>query len=127
MLNLNTFFGEGNWKKVSNKYYTFKRIIDDETITLVTNNIEIVKGSCALIVGRNKAVFLKDWQIVPIRNWNLQQNTYVVKLNKNFFKIYEFKNDFENFYIEKDNNFEDLCEIAKEQEKLNTSFAFGHF
>ncbi len=125
--NLDFFFGTGNWRKCSNKYFTFKRIIDEDNIIIVTNNIKLVKGSLVLVVANNKAVFLKDWQILSIKNWDLQLNSYVVKLNKNFFKVYEFKTDFENIYIDQETTFDELVKISKEQEDKNIKWALGHY
>lgn len=63
------FFGE--IKHTSNKYFTFNRIINDDEIIIVTSNIKIIKGTPVLVVGNNKAVYLKDWLIREVRNYNL--------------------------------------------------------
>lgn len=72
------FFGE--IKHTSNKYFTFNRIINDDEIIIVTSNIKIIKGTPVLVVGNNKAVYLKDWLIREVRNYNLDIYDYAVKL-----------------------------------------------
>lgn len=39
----------------------------------------------------------------------------MVKLNRQYFKPYTFKNDFENMCFEKEETFDDLLELAKSQ------------
>lgn len=112
--NLEFFFGK-SVKKVSNKYFTFDHVIDNDNIIIVTNNIKLIKDSYVLIVGNNKAVYLKDWQVRPIRNYWEEVNAYAVKLNRNFFKTYTFRNNFDDFYFEKEETFDDLKEIASTQ------------
>lgn len=63
------FFGE--IKHTSNKYFTFNRIINDDEIIIITSNIKIIKDTPVLVVGNNKAVYLKDWLIREVRNYNL--------------------------------------------------------
>lgn len=68
---LNFFFGENNWRKISNKYYTIvNSVLNDDEFLLRTNNIKTyTKGEnlkIILLVGNNKAVYLKDWQVKNI-------------------------------------------------------------
>jgi hypothetical protein len=120
---LKYFYGD-DVKKVTNKYFEFKRVKDDDNIIIITNNIKTIKDSFVLVVGEKKAVFLKDWQIREVRNYYKDLNAYAVKLNRKYFKIYTFKNEIdENLYFEKDNNFDDLLEIAKLQDKENLRIA----
>lgn len=51
------FFGKVN--HTSNKYFTFNRIINDDEIIIITSNIKIIKDTPVLVVGNNKAVYLK--------------------------------------------------------------------
>lgn len=117
-------FFYGKIKKISNKYFTFNHVIDNDNIIIITGNVINVKGSYCLVVDNNKVVYLKDWQIRPVRNWNEGINAYAVKLNRNFFKKYTFKNSIDDFYIEKEYSFDDLKEIAKTQ---TIKIAEGHF
>ena len=115
------FFGE--IKHTSNKYFTFNRIINDDEIIIVTSNIKIIKDTPVLVVGNNKAVYLKDWLIREVRNYNLDIYDYAVKLNRKYWKVYTFKSDFEDIFIEKEATFDDLVEVAKEQNKKNMPIA----
>lgn len=103
------FFGE--IKHTSNKY--------------VTSNIKIIKDTPVLVVGNNKAVYLKDWLIREVRNYNLDIYDYAVKLNRKYWKVYTFKSDFEDIFIEKEATFDDLVEVAKEQNQKNIPIALG--
>ena len=116
------FFGEV--KQLTNKYFTFNHIVDDDTIILITKNIITVKGNPVLVVGNNKAVYLKPWQIKSVHNYYDGFNADAVKLNRNYFKVYTFKNDFEGFSFDNDETFESLAEIAKSQN--DEKIAFGH-
>lgn len=87
---LDFFLGEGNWQRTSNKYMTFKHVIDDDTIIIQTNNLKVVKKeSPVLIINNNQALFLKDWQIRKSSSWEHGIDGYAVKLTrKNFNYIY---------------------------------------
>lgn len=114
---LKFFYGE-DVKRVTNKYFKFKIVKDNDNIIIITNNIKVIKDSFVLVVGEKKAVYLKDWQVRSVRNYYEDLNAYAVKLNRKFFKTYTFKNEIdENLYFEKDNNFDDLLELAKKQDK----------
>lgn len=54
---LNFFFDKDSWKQKSNKYVYYKAVQDNDNIIIRTNNI---KGNFVLVVGNNKAVYLKD-------------------------------------------------------------------
>lgn len=125
----NFFFGEGNYKEESNKYLTFNHYVNDDEIVICTNNITwYVKNGAQqylLIVGNNKAVYLKDWQL-EASNLRNGLDTYLVKLNRKYFKTYTFKKDFENFYFENDQDFDYLVELAKEQDQMGMAVRFHH-
>ena len=120
---ITSFFGEH--RKVSNKYFEFKRIIDKDNFIIVTKNVKIIKGNPVLLTDNNKGVYLKDFQIREISNYYEGINTYAVKLNRKYFKEYTFKNDFEDFSFSKRETFDSLKKAAKEQEKVNLSFKEG--
>ena len=122
---LDFFFGENNYQKTSNKYLTFKRVLNEDEIILLTKNVIIIKDNYVLIVGNNKAVYLKDWAVKQVRNYYENIEAYAVKLNRKYFKIYTFKSDFEDFAFDKDENFDDLFKVAEEQEKENLKIALG--
>ena len=118
---LKFFYGE-DVRKVSNKYFEFKRVIDNDNIIIITNNIRVIKDSYVLVVGEKKAVYLKDWQVRRVSNYYEDLEAYAVKLNRKYFKTYNFKNEIDqDLYFEKDNNFDDLLELAKIQDERNIS------
>lgn len=118
---INKFFGEV--KNTSNKYFKFNHILNEDEIIVVTGNVKFIKDNFVLVVGNNKVVYLKEWNIVRVHNYDLGLNAYAVKLNRKYFKTYTFKSDFEDFHFEKDDTFESLIEIAKEQN--DTEIALG--
>lgn len=120
------FFGEGNYRKVTNQYYKFKRVLSNDDIILVTNNVKMVKDSPVLVVDNNKAVYLKNWQIKPVSNWDEGIEGYAVKLSRKYFKPYTFKNPLGEYSFDKEDTFDDLLNVAKEQEKENLPFKLKH-
>lgn len=118
------FFGEV--KQKSNKYFTFNHYVDDDNVTIITNNIKYIKGNPVLVVDNNKVVYLKDWLVEPVRNYSNGIYAYAAKINRKFFKVYTFKKDFEDMAFEKETTFDELVEIAKEQDENNMAIALGH-
>lgn len=113
------FFGAGNFKKVSNQYAEFKRVLDNDNVIIFTTNIRVINGNFVLIVGNNKAVYLKEWQLKIASSWDMDISGYVVKLNRNYFKPYTFRSEFNGVMFSKDETFDDIYEIAQEQEANN--------
>lgn len=137
---MNFFFGEGNVKHQTSKYFTFKKVLDDDNIIVLTNNIKHLfnsnTGNAAtiLMVDNNKAVYLKSWQIKSVTGIvNVDEvtgqgtllPTYAVKLNRNYFKVYTFKSNFEGMMFEKEDTFDSLKEDAKLQEVDNIAIKLG--
>lgn len=119
--NLVRFFGEVEHK--SNKYFTFKHFINDDEAIIITNNVKYIKGNSVLIIANNKAVYLKDWLVKPVHNYFNDIYAYAVKINRPYFKPYTFKNDFEDMCIETEYTFDDLLNVAKEQDAENMKIA----
>lgn len=115
--NKNTFFFGENNLETSNKRFQIKNnVIDNDNILLITNNIQyfLNKECFVLWVGNNKIVYLKDWQVMPVYNFEIVGDTYIVKLNRQFFKKYDcFKSD--NFIFENEETFDSLLDVAKSQ------------
>lgn len=120
------FYGKGNTKKLSNKYFEFKRVLDDDNCIVVTNNIKTIKGNPVMITGNNQAVYLKDWQCRPVHNYYEGVDAYAVKLNRRYYKPYTFRSNFEGYSFDKNNTFDDMMDTAKQQEQVNMKFAEGH-
>lgn len=119
---LKYFYGQ-DLEEVSNKYIRFKHVKNDDEIILVTSNVKMIKDNYVLIVGNNKGVYLKDWTVRKVHNYDEMFNGYAIKLNRNYFKIYTFSSDFKNVYFEKDETFDDLKQIASTQD--DTKIAQG--
>ena len=120
------FYGKDNVKMKSNKYFEFKRVLDDDNCIVVTNNIKTIKGNPVMITGKNQAVYLKEWQLRPVHNFDNGINAHAVKINRKYFKPYTFKFDFEGFSFDKNQTFDDMMATAKKQETENMRFAEGH-
>ena len=120
------FFGAGNREKNSNKYFTFKHVLDNDNIIINTNNVKKIKDSFVLIVGNKEAVYLKDWQVRGVHNYSdICSNFYLVKLNRKYFKPYSFRNGFNNFCFDNTESFDDLMECAREQDEAGMKVAKG--
>ena len=122
---LEFFFGS-EVHHTSNKYFTFNRIHDDDNITIITSDVTIIKGYPAMIVGSNKAVFLKEWAVRNVHNYDEGINAYAVKLCRKYFKVYTFKSQFEGYEGVEELTFDDLMNIAKDQNAENLEIACGH-
>lgn len=102
-----------DYKLDSNKYYTMKRVSDDENkvvVKVAAEHLLKTKYGYALILDRSHVVFLKEWQV--------SQNYFgnEVILQRDFFSVKEWGNhdDFENSdeYL----TFDKWLEVAKEQD-----------
>lgn len=119
--NIKRFFGEVT--KKSNKYFTFNHYINEDEAIIITNNVKKVKGNYVLVVANNKCVYLKDWLVKPVHNYFNGIYAYAVKINRQYFKPYTFKSDFEDICIEEEYTFDDLLNVAKEQDAKNMKIA----
>lgn len=110
------FFGQGNWH-IQAGALKFRQVLDDETIIIRTNNVTTVKDAPVLIVGNDKAVYLKDFNIRMVHD-NVM-NYRLVKLQRKYFKVYTFHRPFEGVLIEQDQGFDDLAGVARQQEEFS--------
>lgn len=125
---LKFFFGED--AEITNDgkdILKFKHYINDNELIVITNNIKTWKDQFVLVVNNNKVVFLKSWQVQPVKNWEHQLNAYAVKLNRNFFKTYELKFDYDDMHFTNETTFDELVSIAKEQDKIKLYWKLGHY
>jgi len=118
------FYGKGNWK-ANGRDYTFKHDIDNDNIIVATSNVKKIKDSYVMIVGKNKAIYVKDWAIKPVYNWDKGISGYLVKVNRNYFKPYTFKTDFEEYVGDSEDTFDSLKEVAKSQDKENIKWRYN--
>lgn len=125
---LNDFFGIGNWKHIKGDLYEFKRVIDDENVIVVTNNITFIGDYAFLVVGENKGILLNPKNVWVVHNFKpIHINSFAVKVNKNdFSKVIIFEKEFDDFIYMNDTTFEELLLVSKEQEKTNTIWQLGY-
>lgn len=125
------FFGEGNVKRISNKYFTYKPVLDEDTIILKTGDLKVIKGCYVLITGERTAVYLKDFQIREAHYFDDEtRETYdfwLVKLSRHYFKTYTFRAAFEGREGEPAKDFDDLKEIAAGQAGQSTGRGFSGY
>lgn len=116
------FFGAVH--NVSNKYFIPQRqVIDNDNIILITNNIQVVKGNAIMVVGQNQAVYVNNIAGANVKNGGaLVTDTYAVKLNRQRFKTYTFRNGFNNAPSQNE-SFDDLLKIARQQEKSGNAYS----
>lgn len=122
------FYGEGNWKKISNQYYSIKHHLSDDEVIINTNDIRYVKDQPVFVTGHNQAVYLKEWQGRPafaFINGELM-GFHTLKLNRKYFKPYTFKFDFDDYIGVKPQTFDDMVEIAKEQDAAKLPIKFKY-
>lgn len=116
--NLEYYLGQKP-KYVSNKYIKFNHVLDEDNILLATGNIKFLRycddTKIILMVGNNKAIYVNPWQIRETRAEGGTIAGYLVKLNRKYFKVYTFKNDFEGMAFDGEQNFDSLKAIAKTQ------------
>lgn len=96
------FFGENNLETSNKRFQIKNHVINNDNILLITNNIQYFqnKGCYVLWIGNEKIVYLKEWQVMPVYNFETIGYAYIVKLNRNYFKSYNcFKSD--RFFFEK--------------------------
>lgn len=117
------FFGKTQY--YSNKYFTYDSIIDKDNIIVRTNNVKMIKDNPVLIVDNNKGIYLKNWQVTPIKMNRGEVNTYAVKLNRKYMKEYTFKNNFDDVSFSKKDDFNSLMKVARSQQKRNEKIAYG--
>lgn len=120
---LTKFFGEV--KLTSNKYFKFNHVISDDEIIIVTNNVKFVKGNPVLVIDNNKVVYLKDWNVAEVRNYNKDLYAYAVKLNRKYWKEYTFKSDFDDMCFEQADTFDSLKVAAEMQNDTEIALGWG--
>lgn len=124
-------FGEA-----SNKYCELtRRVNDDETKVLInasTSQVFRTQYGYGLIVGHDKVVWLKEWQVLKVADWFATQwtaHTYQVLLNKEYYKVNQSTKEFDGINVgdcasdsefEKENGYhswKDIVEMAKAQQE----------
>lgn len=115
----NAFRFEGlDYRKVSNKYITMKRVNVEETkcvVKIAPEHLIKTKFGWALILDRTHVIFIKDWQVSVSNYYGIE-----VLLDKEHFIIknwgvYEEFADNDEFL-----KFKNWVEVAKTQDELNS-------
>ena len=118
----------GDDVKIMGDTYSWNHAKNDDEVIIVTSNVRFWKnkGTYVLWVANDKVVYLKDWQVCEIKNWDLQKNAYAVKLNRKFFKSYNTYTS-DEFGFDKEETFDDMLNLAREQDKANIAWKIGHY
>lgn len=106
-----------NHNKLSNSYFTMKRVNEAEDKIVVKvgdSHLVQTKFGYALILDCNHVVFLKNWQV--------DQNHFgnEVLLDKKYFIVKEWGEHEDFFYNEENLNFDKWLEVAKLQEEAGS-------
>lgn len=112
-------------KHTSNKYFKFNHVISDDEIIIVTNNVKFIKDNPVLVIDNNKVVYLKEWNVAEVRNYNKDLYAYAVKLNRKYWKEYTFKSDFEDMCFEQSDTFDSLKAVAEMQNDTEIALGWG--
>ena len=130
---LRVFFGEDaeiqgdDRRRVRVRWSHF---VDDDNVLIVTDRVYHFgrMGVYALVLNSSVVLFLKNWQITKVKNFEFKENRYAIKINRNYFKPYKlsfFLNDFET--LEKTITFDDLVGLAKSQDGEQLWWRLGHY
>lgn len=113
---INNKFFENTFKETATGV-SFKHVINNDLIIVETTLVRQLKKSKAyvLLVSSKKAVFLQTWQKVQITTKDGKKK-YAVKLKRGYFKVYDFKEDFENTKFKRELTFDDFLAMAKKQD-----------
>jgi len=124
---LNWIFGEGNYQDGNKRFNCINQVANDDEIVIITNNVQFWKNKeqFVLWVDNNKIVYLKDFQVFKVYNYEVLGNCYIVKLNRKYFKSYNCYEN-ENMCFEKEDTFDDLLKLAKEQTEKKLWFKFDN-
>lgn len=120
---LDFFFGDAKKvHEISNKYSIYDGVIDDDNVVVNVSDgqIKFIKGNPVLVVGSNKAIYLRPWQFRYVEQWSEHglSSTALVKLNRKYYKTYTFQQPFDDMIFDgKDYDFDDWLQTAKDQSK----------
>lgn len=126
---LKFFFGDDVEILQRGESVRWNHVKSDDEIIIATSNVKYWKNKdqFVLVVANNKCVYLKNWQVKHIKNWDLQQNAYAVKLSRKYFKAYTMPFDFDGMSFEKEDDFDSLLEVAMAQNDSEIVWKLGHY
>lgn len=116
---LDNFFGMLNYKTHRDKGVEYKSVIDEDNIIIRTDNIRYINVDehsvePVLIVSKNKALRLKNWQYKKVSyiKDGKRYSTNIVKLKKQYFNPVWFINEFENVNFSYEDTWDNLYQTA---------------
>lgn len=129
-----------DFKQASNKYFEINRRVNND-LTKILVNVDACHlfQTCygyGLIVGHDKVVWLKSWQVFKVSDWFqtfMTKNSYQVLLNKDYYIVNQSTKEFDGIVVgicASDSDFEkqngylswgDMVNIAKMQEAYITN------
>lgn len=113
-------------KTISNKYSVIKQVYDDRVLIRTNNIIHSIKyNSYMFLLSNNSCIW--TWSVADIVFGQSQfkdtEQAYLVEIKKDDFnKIKTYEKCFNGFYIapeDKITSYEQLVELAQEQENMN--------
>lgn len=108
---MDSFFGRGNYEYKSSNYFTYKNLLDKDTIVLETRDIRRKGTRPFLVISESKVIELHPSQIRRVhREHELGTGFFLVRLNRN-----ECREDFNR-----------LVSLAKTQNKKGKPIALGN-
>lgn len=122
-------FGAGNFKISASNLITYKSVFNDEkSIAIRTNDIiSILDPNKAntvryvFVTGPQRGIYIEPWQFIKVSyqdKTKTRRHTNILRLNREYSTSYTFPNkEFENRPKEKNLLWQDLLQIAKDQEK----------
>ncbi len=115
--NLQRYFGD-SLKFVSDrdsKHIQYDPVQSEDIFVIRTSHVRIHNGRLILIVGAKKAVYLQPFQIKQAKDEQTNLSFFLVRVKRQFFKTYEFRQPFEGFLNSPDYDFDSLREVARSQ------------
>ena len=122
-------FGKGNFTLSATNLITYKSVFNDEASIVIRTNdiISILDPEKAntvryvFVSGPHKGIYIEPWQFIKVSyqdKTKTRRHTSLLRLNREYSNSYYFANkEFDNRPKEKNLVWQDLLEIAKQQEK----------
>jgi len=132
-LRMISFLGEKNYKEVNNQAIIIKSIISKDSIILRTDRVVAIKEDeynirYVMVVGKKQFIYLKPWQFRKVKAFSQEArkyvSSYIVKLDREYYKPYFSKETFRDFVFDKTDTFDDLYALAEKQSKEKVQIKF---
>lgn len=132
-LRMLSFLGENNYKEVNNQAIVIKSVINKNSIILRTDRVIAIKEDeynirYILVVGKKQFLYLKPWQFRKVKAFSQESrkyiSSYIVKLEREYYKPYFSKETFRDFVFDKTDTFDDLYALAIKQDEEKVQIKF---